>query len=120
MGSMAYGKQRLAWALYVHGTPANFPACPCVKMTLGLAYVERKGLSSSIERNRKKKIMEKSEGWWSDEVERLIDARKVAGRKLRGGRYKSTLGQLQKSENRGEEEDLEGEEGIEKEISEEY
>ena len=33
-------------------------------------------------------MMERSEGWWSDEVERLIDARKVAGRKLRGARGK--------------------------------
>ena len=29
-----------------------------------------------------KKMMEQSEGWWSDEVERLTDVRKVACRKL--------------------------------------
>ena len=31
-------------------------------------------------------MMERSEEWWSDEVERLIDSRKVACRKLRGAR----------------------------------
>ena len=46
--------------------------------------MERKGLSSSRERNRKKKMVERSEGWWSDVVERLIDARNVACRKSRG------------------------------------
>ena len=40
--------------------------------------MERKGLSSSRGSKRKKKMMESSEGWWSDEVERLIDVRKVA------------------------------------------
>ena len=39
--------------------------------------MERKCLSSSRERSRKgEKMTERSEGWWSDEVERLIDARK--------------------------------------------
>ena len=47
--------------------------------------MERKGLSSSRERNRKEKRT-RSEGWWSDEVERLIDVWKVACRKLRGTR----------------------------------
>ena len=67
--------------------------------------------------------MERSEGWWSDKVERHTDARKVACRKLRGarkrgGRYtESTLEQLQKS-NGGEEEDQEEEEGIVKENNE--
>ena len=46
--------------------------------------MERKDLSSSRERNRKEKLVERSEGCWSDEVERLIDARKVACRKLQG------------------------------------
>ena len=34
----------------------------------------------------REKMTERSEGWWSDEVERLIDARKVACSKLRGAR----------------------------------
>ena len=44
--------------------------------------VEREGHSSSRRRNRKGKMMERSEGWGSEEVERLINARKVACRKL--------------------------------------
>ena len=46
-----------------------------------------------------------SEGWWSDEIERIIDARKVACRKLQGARKwrrrrytEATLGQLNKIE----------------------
>ena len=100
--------------------------------------MEREGLSSSRERNRKGEMMESSEGWWTDGVKRPIDARKVACRKLRGtrkggeeegreerrkeerrgGRYtEATLGQLQKSGKGGEAEDQEGE--VEKENSEE-
>ena len=67
--------------------------------------MEREGLSSSREKNRKdnnngkvRGMVERSEGWWSDEVERLIDARKVACRKLRGARKRGeeegTLRQL--------------------------
>ena len=48
--------------------------------------MERKGISSNKEGNRKEKMMEMSKGWWSDEVERLIDARKVACRKLQGAK----------------------------------
>ena len=51
-------------------------------------------------------MTERLERRWSDEVERLVDARKVACRKLqgarkrRGGRYTETIsGQLQKCEN---------------------
>ena len=50
-------------------------------------------------------MIERLKRWLSDEVERLIDARSVACRKLRsknerrGGRYTElTMGQLQKSE----------------------
>ncbi len=49
-----------------------------------------------------------SEGWWSDEIERFIDARKVACRKLQGARKwrrrrctEATLGQLNKIEKGG-------------------
>ena len=48
--------------------------------------MERKCLSSRRERNWKEKMMERSEEWWLDEDERLIDARTVACRKLRGAR----------------------------------
>ena len=46
-----------------------------------------------IERGKK---TERSEGWWSDEVERLIDARKVACRKLRGARKRGEERKIQK------------------------
>ena len=78
---------------------------------------------AAAEKEIGKKMMERSEGWWSDEVERLIDARKVACKKLRGarkrgGRYTdANLGQLEKSEKGGKEKDQE-EERIEKENSE--
>ena len=43
-------------------------------------------------------MMERLKRWWSDEVERLVDARMVACRKLRGARMRgeeeSTLKQL--------------------------
>ena len=47
-----------------------------------------KCLSSSRERSRVEKMIARSEGWWSDEVERLIDARKVASGKLQGARMR--------------------------------
>ena len=60
--------------------------------------MERKGLSSSREQNKTEKMTKKSEGWSSDEIERLIDAMKVAYRKLRGaregGKEESVLKQL--------------------------
>ena len=36
-------------------------------------------------------MTERSEGWWSDEVERLTDARKVAYRKLQGARKRGEV-----------------------------
>ena len=44
--------------------------------------MEREGLNSSRERKGREKMKGRSEGWRSDEIERLIEARKVACRKL--------------------------------------
>ena len=45
---------------------------------------KKRRFSSSRGRNRKEKMIERLERWWPKEEERLIDARKVACRKLRG------------------------------------
>ena len=44
--------------------------------------MEEKVLAAAEKGIGRKKMTERSEGWWSDEVERLIDAWKVACRKL--------------------------------------
>ena len=97
----------------------------CIIKRFGVHRWKKKVLAAAEKGIGRKKMVERSEGWWSDEVERLIDARKVACRKLRGARRRgeryteATLGQSQKSEKRDEEENLKGEEGIGKENSKE-
>ena len=75
----------------------------------------------------RKKVTERTEGWWSKDVERLIVIRKMTCRRFREARQTSgrgytepTRGELQKSE-RGSEKGYheEEEEGIKEENSEE-
>ena len=65
--------------------------------------MEREGLSCCRERNRKEQMIEKTEGWWSDKVGRLIDARKVACRKLRGARKREEEGREERRKREEEE-----------------
>ena len=76
--------------------------------------MERKCLCCSRERNRKEKKGRRSQ---RDGGLREITRNKE---EMRGGRHtEATLAQLQKSENKGAEEDQKREDGIEKENSEE-
>ena len=76
----------------------------------------------------RKKVAERSEGWWSEDVERLIVIRKMTCRKLSEGSKEEksghgytepTMGRLQKSERGSKKGYHEREEGIEEENSEE-
>ena len=62
--------------------------------------MEGEGHSCSGERNRKE-VTDRSEGWWSEDVERLIVIRKMTCRKLREARHRRvgvvTLRQLWES-----------------------
>ena len=69
---------------------------------------------AAAEKGIGRKVTERSGGWWSEDVERLIVIRKMTCRKLREAR-KRRVGELQKSKIGRKKGYHEREEGIEEE-----